>query len=435
MNSPNNDDFYLLIDVLERNYFKYFRKGIKTLELLLSSNNLLNVCSNCTLQTNELYPNQNIFEPRLNSNKFDNLLLLIDWYIKNEFICDIEFNGCLEDENNDNLYNTLSIILNKFKQVKNNKHPNAIIFHTKMKNINLIKTIEQLFEDSDIRPCFYIHLDGYYCDNNYSEKEYNDIINYTIGNTHFYYKAIINNKNINNWINNYQWWISKLGLNNFLSQMYLDETLNDKWDYNSVNEYINFLNFQIDYLINNLDNFNSYIFENISTGFNNPLTIQLLDQEILTNIKYYQNCAFHNSVIIDLATMKIPACCQLNYPIYHLGEFNLEENNLVIHPLNLSISIPKAHLKRSSTPHCEYCLYLNLCEKTCYGENFKVSYNPLCPIKESCYLKQHKYCFLLSKYQKLNLLNLEDYNLTEAFKKDIAQIIAQINKKGIKYDF
>ena len=135
MNSPNIDDFYLLLDILERNYFKHFRKGVKTLELLLSSNNLLNICSNCTLCAEELYPNQDIFKSNSNTNKFENLLILIDWYIKNEFICDIEFNGCLEDEDNNILYNTLAIILTKFKQTQYNKHPNKIIFHTKMKNI------------------------------------------------------------------------------------------------------------------------------------------------------------------------------------------------------------------------------------------------------------------------------------------------------------
>lgn len=431
MNSPNIDDFYLLNDILERNYFSYFRKGIKNLELILSSNTFnLSTCSDCALQTSELYPNQNIFTPTL-TNKFENLLLIIDWYIKNDFVCDIEFNGCLEEENHEHIYNALKNMLKKFKEVKYNKHPNKIIFHTRMQDLNFIQSIEKLFQDSNIKPIFYIHLNGYYCDNNkYTENYYSAILDYTSGNSAFYYKTIIDSNNINQWIQNYQWWISKIGLNNFISQMILEETLNDKWSYESINEYMNFLNFQIEFLSENFKDFNSYIFKSISDGFSKPFTIQILDQEILTNKKYYQNCSFHNSVVIDLITLKIPICCQLNYPIYHLGEFKIQNEQLIIEPLNLSVSIPKAHLKRSSTPHCEYCFYLNLCEKTCYGENFKISYNPLCPIKESCLLAQHKYHFLISKYQQMNLFNLDNYDLSEAFKKDIAQILRKINKKG-----
>jgi hypothetical protein len=65
---------------------------------------------------------------------------------------------------------------------------------------------------------------------------------------------------------------------------------------------------------------------------------------------------------------------------------------------------------------------MNICEKTCYGENFLISYNPLCPIKNCCDMQHAKYNFLIYKYDKMNLFNLEDYNLTYAFKNDLIQL-------------
>lgn len=431
MITPNIDDFYLLNDILQRNYFDYFKKGKKNLEFLLSSNTLsLNRCSNCNTINLDIYSQQNIFTPT-KTNKYENLLLIIDWYIQNKFICDIEFNGCIENEDHTDFINNINKIIDKFNN-KNN-HPKNIIFHTRMGDIDFINNILNLFKNSNICPIFFIHINGYYCDTlNYKEEYYHKIIQSTINHSSYYYIIDINPNNIKNQIKNYKWWISNLGLENFIKKIHFNEYLNDNWNYENIQEYLNFLNFQIDFLSKNLKDFKTYIFNKTFTNFNNPFTIQILDQEILTNKKYYQDCLFHNGLSIDLNTLKIPACCKLNYPIYHIGEIKQENNTLKINPINLSALITKAHLKRSSTPHCEYCSYLNLCQKTCYGENFNISYNFLCPIRESCLLTQCKYNFLIYKYNSMNLLNLEDYDLTIAFKNDLTLLKEKIFKEELK---
>jgi hypothetical protein len=74
-----------------------------------------------------------------------------------------------------------------------------------------------------------------------------------------------------------------------------------------------------------------------------------------------------------------------------------------------------------------------LCEKTCYGENFKVSYNPLCPIKNSCDLTKIKYNFLIYKYNLLNMFNLDFLNLNYTFKRNLQNLKENnifINKEG-----
>ena len=54
------------------------------------------------------------------------------------------------------------------------------------------------------------------------------------------------------------------------------------------------------------------------------------------------------------------------------------------------------HLKRSSTPHCEICPYINLCSGFCFANSYKKCFNPAIPIKESCILKKSKYSFIFN---------------------------------------
>lgn len=422
----NIDDIYLFQDILDRNYFNDFRHGEKNIEFLLNNNICSHNCKNCYLNTDkEIYKNQNIFS-QVGTNKFNNLLKLIDWYISNNFCCNIYIKGCLEEENIDEVLRCFTEIHNKFINI--NLKPKEIYIYTKGLNLNLLKNILLIFNNSDIKIIPIFLINGYYCDeqNLYTEKQYLDLIDF-IKNNICKIHAEIDADNVQKWIQNYKWWILSLGIDN-CNKIYLTEVLNDAWTQEAISSYINFLDFQVDFLSENIKNFQEIIFLENALNFS---TIQLIDQEILTNKKYYQNCLFHMGITIDISTLKIPTCSKLNYPIFHIGEFSLEDNNadLKLNPLNLTLLIPKAHLKRSCTPHCEYCDYISLCKKTCYGENFKVSYNPLCPIKNSCDLTKAKYNFLIYKYNLLNLLDFKNLNLNYSFEKIIKKIKEQeVNK-------
>ena len=416
MIKTNKDDFYLLQDILKRNYFNFFKKGEKNIEFILnhSCNKNCSNCFSCSYDT-EIYKKQNIFNPT-EKDKFDNLFSLTEWYINNKFCCNIYFRGCIEEESTNLLLNALQNMHNQF--LSNNTIPKHIIFDTKGKDIELLNSILKIFNNS-ISVIFVFNINGFYCDNNNSNDDnyYINIINF-ITQHNSYINAKINAENVGNWIKNYKWWIVNLGFQN-LNKIYLSENLDAAWDYAAMQKYIKFLDFQVDILSEQLDNFNYYIFDNKL----NYTTIQILNQGFLTNSKYYQSCLFHSGLAIDLITLKIPACTKLNYPIFYIGEFINNDNELSINPINIPILITKAHLKKSCTPHCEYCNFLNLCEKTCYGENFKISYNPICPIKNSCDMTAVKYNFLFFKYKSMGLLNLDDYNLDPSFKENLKTLI------------
>lgn len=419
----NKDDFYLFQDILYRNYFNDFQQGKKQIEFLLNNNCEQNYncikCNNCI--DKELYKNQNIYEPS-KTTKIENLKTLIDWYVNNNFYCDIIFNGCVDYE-----MNILSIFeyLNQvFKTSKNT--PKNIYVYTKGENIEILHSIKNIFTNSNIEITFIINVNGKYCDKNSNTINYNNIINF-INTNRCIINASITSQNISSWIENYKWWIEVLTFDN-IKKLYLNELLDNSWDYEQIQEYLTFLNFQINlYSSFFKEDFKEIIFnkDNIMSFLN----IQIIDQEFLTNKKYYQNCLFHTALTIDVSTLKIPMCHKLNYPIYHIGEILInkdeKQENIVFSPINLSGTIAKAHLKKSCTPHCEYCNYLNICPKTCYGENFKVSYNPLCPIKESCNLIKAKYNFLIYKFNLMNLMDFPEENLSP-FQKNLLLIKEQI---------
>jgi hypothetical protein len=58
------------------------------------------------------------------------------------------------------------------------------------------------------------------------------------------------------------------------------------------------------------------------------------------------------------------------------------------------------HLKRSSTPHCEKCSYIGICQGFCFTESYHKCFNPIIPIKESCDLKKAKYSLIFSYLAK-----------------------------------
>ena len=424
----NIDDLYLFKDILNRNYFDDFKRGKKNIEFLLN-NECPHNCQNCHVNYDkEIYKNQNIFSPK--NNKYDNLLFLIDWYIENQFHCDMIFKGCIEENPEKDIIDIFTKMYNKFNNSPS--HPGRIYIHTKGLNIPLLDKIILLFRKIQIGVIPIFDINGYYCDDVIYNKQ---IIDYIKNNDECQVYSYINATNVYNWIQNYKWWILSIGFEN-CHKIHLIETLDDSWDADSIQEYLNFLNFQIDFLMDNLIDFQDIIFSNKKINF---CTIQLQNQQILSNKKYYQDCLFHNGITIDLITLKVPACSKLNYPIFHVGEFiyNEEHNKLELQPLNLTLLIPKAHLKKSCTPHCEYCDCINLCEKTCYGENFKVSYNPLCPIKHSCDLIKSKYHFLIYKYNLLELLNFDLFDLDYSFVKNLIKLKNQnifINKKEDPYE-
>lgn len=427
------EDKQLINDMLKRNFYQDFqlKNPNKKIEFIIN-NSCPNNCTNCylTKNNNNIYPTKvlpiNENQILINFNKF------IEWYIYNNFYADIELLGN-QWLNNDLLNIKIFEIL--YKNYSNTIYKPKIIFiRSNMQflfNININHTIQNFineFNKIGIHIKFLAYINGKYCDNNiYTDEQYQIIFNF-IKNNNGNIISYITPDNVQFWINNYKWWISTFSQEVF-QIVKLEELKNDSWNLDNITQFISFLDFQSDYFI---DNFSKNDILNLI--FNNKDNIKftncyLFNSQILDNTLQFKNCNFHNALTINVQTGQIITCPKINYDDFIIGVFDME--TMECNPQNLELLIFNTHLKRSSTPHCETCNYLSLCEGFCYGESFNVNYNIIIPILESCKFTYSKINFLLYKYTLLNLLtneNIKTYSNDKLYDTILLKFIKKIKE-------
>lgn len=401
-----NDDILLINDILDRNYYSYFKEGKKGIKIIFND-----IIKEPPEKIQKLYLNQNTYK-KTKTEKNQNLNMLIDWYINNNFLCDLYFYNI--DFSQESIL-ILKTAIEKF----NNSYvfPKNIYFYCSLKDIEQIKKIQEDIKVKYINFIYCFEINGKYCDFNlYSDQDYK-ILQNLMQTEKCKIFSEINSTNIKYWIQNFKWWIINFGPD-IIYNIQLNEKLDETWDEQSIMFYFSFLDFQIDYFH---DFFTESIFKEKCFKDKIPFsTFQILDKEILTNKKYYKDCDFHNLLTIHLNSLNILPCYNLDYIDFHIGNFIIENNKITqVMPKNISMLITTCHLKRSSTPHCEYCNLLNICDGPCYANNYLNSYNVLCPIRESCNLIQNKIKFILYKFKKMNININSLNNLNETFKKDL----------------
>lgn len=356
-------DNLLLYDILDRNYFYYFKKA-----------NNQSKYFNLTFFYNDNYTNFQ-YIPNLaklsDSNNFNtiynNWLLFLKWYKYNNFYTDLIINDDILLQNYDYLSQILNAIFDnnvfyrniiiKYNVDQQNNFYNFIDFINNYEHTNKIKIIFNIhlskidqIESSILQQMNNINILIEPCENG---------------------DVLINNQILINTLN--------LNINKYI------EIDSDLWTENCINEYIKYLTF----LISNLSNINEI--------FNTNLPIKLIDQHIIDNTNCKTNCEFQNSLSILMADLSINLCHSFQYDDQVIGYFvKDDENILTVEAKILPLAMLTTHLKRSSTPHCETCPYINLCSGFCFANSYKKCFNPAIPIKESCILKKSKYSFIFN---------------------------------------
>lgn len=351
----------------------------------IGSNLCSQACTDCYLSNEKnLYPD---LEESLDENFEVNLFALLDWY-KN--LC---ITNPIGFKNITYFLPYLDKIYKFFTQ--ENIKPQFIIFFTDDSQVIKLEKYQMLFTKIGI-PC----IINIIIQNTISE----ELIPHIKENYHLITAHIIPEES-GNWIGYYKWWINQLGIMAF-SNIILQEDKTDKWDKEAITNYTQFLDFQVDFLYENLSDFQNFIFApNSGIRFN---TVQLIDQGIIDNTTNHRNCDFYNSIEIDVNSACLLLCPKINYEDFTLGTFNLVTQDF--DPKNVEASIIKFHLKRSSTPICEKCHYIGFCNGFCYGQSYNKTYNPLIPVLEGCNFTKSKYTFLIYKYELMGLLeNIKDY--------------------------
>lgn len=149
----------LLNDVLERNYYKYFRESKKQLSIIVNKGNICG--THCEVNNNF----EDYFQVFDLSNNKSNIKNLIDFYIKNKFKCDINILG--DDISSIAEYETaLAVMLESFKLESEFKPAKiTLCCHLNYLNNSLIDRYIKDFADVDITVTFTVVTQGKFIDN------------------------------------------------------------------------------------------------------------------------------------------------------------------------------------------------------------------------------------------------------------------------------
>ena len=432
----NVQNIELFNDILERNYYSYYRQGKKQIEFYLSGICNQN-CEYCYLHKyqEKLYP--------LAINNFDiiiqNFQYLINWYIENEFICDINlFSG---DWINTKLRQPIfNIFYNSFKNIKQNKRPKFIIIPDNMsfisdeKLINEVQNFIDKMKEIKIIVIFSASIDGKYCDddrNQHTDEYYKRLFEFCEKNN-FLCHPMVSSSNIKNWIQNFLWWQETAP--QFIAQdLMLLEVRDESWNNENIADLLNFCNFLIEYKYKNyfnsdLESFTKYLFHSKNkSGYSLERIVSSGFQEQSDKI----GCNIQNNLHIRVGDLKFVLCHRLSYKELELGQLQVKENKIIKEslPINLELLVAKIYIKRDCLPCCEQCLIRGICSGFCLGNSYENYRNFLVPTLEVCNLMKAKNSFLIQRYNELGVFDIiEDENINNFMSKDTVKYLCFLKK-------
>lgn len=353
-----------------------------------------------------MYTNKNIIPNyeslELKNNKkqiYNNWNLFLDWYHLNNFQTSIIIHDNL-------LFSDIDFCVQIFQLLKEKKINQKIIFYLDLYKLDdfqiVLKNINKLNEFK-IEYIFNIVYDQIESFLTYDFSFINYKINLLIppqldGDYLIHIQTLINNNNLN-------------------IKEYI-EIDSDQWTEESILEYLKYIN----YLLLNIKDINEI--------FNTNLPISLNDQHILDNNDCKKNCFFQKSLNILLVDLSINLCHKFQYDDLIIGYLIPDQTKDIFSfkAKNLPTVILGTHLKRSSTPHCEKCSFINVCKGFCFTRSYLKCYNPIIPIEESCNLKKIKFAYIFKflKNNKILLNKISKEKISSLHYKYVYDIIDQI---------
>lgn len=417
------EDKKLANDILERHFFSNFRKprsrqdtDKKKLEIFLTGACRAN-CEYCYIKKNmhSLYPIGLQNEDTI----VHNFKLLMDWYVKNEFKCDLELFSAewLTTSLADKI---IAILLDTFNNTS--YKPEVIICADNMQFLKDDKATEKVEKYiSDLKQIginFVISasIDGKYCDEGRtpnSDEFYEKLIQF-LSKYNFCVHPMISAHNIKNQIKNFEWFFENFEVGAIYNSILL-EVRNEDWDMESIQHMIQFCDYFVDktfhYFNEDKKRMLRYIFQ-IEDENDPHLFINSAYSPIKLRVNgFTQNrdkveCGFHNCLTVRAGDLSIAPCHRLYYPLLEFGSFNIENEEITdFEPKNVSLMAAQMHFKRSCFPICENCSFIGVCLGHCLGASYEEYRNMMVPQMEVCNLFKSKLTFLIYKYNSMGLFD------------------------------
>lgn len=360
--TPQHQDNILLRDILERNYYKSFKKGNNNCKNFNLSFFYVNDYTNF-----KFIPGYESLEEKNDLSKIlSNWSLFLDWYSANEFYTNLEIHDDILLNNSDFLEKILLVLEQKKIDYK------SLIVYVNVDIINDLKSLELLRKNTKTQFVFNtkINLFSKLVSELKVTANPSEIINILIppGLTS---KQLIQ----------YQQEIfqSDLNVNRYI------EVDSINWTNEWIDEYLDYIRFWMNFLQTPEDLFKS----------NSPINIT--DQHNIDNENCKTNCSLQNSLSILIVNLSINMCHKFQYDDQVIGYLIPDETEiLTIESKILPISMITTHLKRTSTPHCETCSFIGVCKGFCFVNSYNRCFNPVIPLKESCDLKKAKFTLIFN---------------------------------------
>lgn len=411
-----DEDNEVFNTILEQEYFTEFKLGNKSIELELSGLCSAN-CQYCYLKKyqKDLFPKELYNE----KNIIDNINLLLQWYIKNNFTCRISlFSGeWLTTSLMEPVFNS---IYNNFKDAQEYQKPIDILIPDNMNFIHSTELTDKIQYYIDLLQSIHIpiiisaSIDGKYCDFGrveQSDEFYQKCFEFCDKNN-FFCHPMISPQNIKNWKENYLWWLTNAP-QKIVENLVMLETKNENWDNDSILALLDFCNFLIE---SKLIKYNNDLLKFANSIFY-PKGYTIEQSKIrLYNSKKSKGitCTMSKELSIRVADLSLILCHRLSYEELLLGKFIIEDNQITKIQANKNkvplLSI-KAHFNRSCAPLCEKCIFEPICPGFCCGLAYETFNNILVPTPNMCNMYKTKYIFLIKKYNDMGIFDLIENNI------------------------
>lgn len=356
----------------------------------------------------ELYPS----EISHSKDILNNLELLLDWLIEKGYAPDLEFFSG-EPLFQKVGFDALELILKKFRNAKSK--PKMIVIPTNftfLLNEKLTNKVEELINSSkEVGIPIYLSasFDGKYCEANRpfksgtekrSEAYYDRCFEFGVKH-HCGFHPMVYSELIEKWKQNFLWFQGKfrefgIPFNN----IYLLEVRNAEWSDRQIRDYMDFLEFLINWTFKepcngNLTCYLDFLFK--GRGYN-------ILTNCLTSVGRGLGCSLQACLYVRLGDLALIPCHRQSYEQFILGNLLVKNGKIEsIQAKNPELAIGEIAFDFKTMPQCENCLIKYLCQGQCLGAMYEVTGDFFSPIPTVCKLSHAKVLAMVNAYKKLGI--------------------------------
>lgn len=206
---------------------------------------------------------------------------------------------------------------------------------------------------------------------------------------------------IEEWKKNFLWFQGKFrefGIP--FGNIYLLEVRNVEWSDEQIRDYMNFLQFLVEWTFRepcngDLTRYLDFLFK--GRGYN-------ILTNCLTSIGRGLGCSLQACLYVRLGDLAIVPCHRQSYDQFILGKFMVKNGAIKsIRAKNLELAIGEIAFDFKTMPQCESCAIKYLCQGQCLGSMYEITGDPFSPIPSVCKLAHAKVAAMIETYKKLGL--------------------------------